>query len=268
MSDHTAPFKASGDMPRAGLAFLLPGETLDTASVIAHLSTLLIEAGHDNWPLPCEENHIGHLSCDDCAILLDITQDCDLTWLTVGVRPAEKTGGHGLAESRLAQVVLCILGTMTPEHIAWLSPSALLTASEFTQTLCAPAPRRVQLDDCPRAARPCAHGDLSSSGLQKLAAPVDAPQDDPLALALRHEPTLQELADEFGEDAIPEPQVRRASVWLMTGILAIFALPVAAALAIVNLFKGEDFRLATQVLALSVLVAGTNVSSALAGVLQ
>ena len=268
MSDQNAPFKASGSMPRAGLAFLLPGETLDTASVVAHLSNLLSDEGHDNWPLPCEEDNKGHLSCDDCSIHLEIVAKGDITWLTLGVRPAEQQNGQFLAESRLAQVVFTVLSTMTPECIAWLSPSALLSASEFKHTLTAPAPRRVQVDTTSRHERPSGHRDHCSSDMQKHVAPAAEQKDDPLALALRHEPTLQELADEFGEDAVPEPNVRRASVWFMTALLALVAFPAAAALAIVNLLKGEDFRLATQALALTVFIAGTNASTALAGVLQ
>jgi hypothetical protein len=48
--------------------------------------------------------------------------------------------------------------------------------------------------------------------------------------------------------------IQRLTAWAMTGCVATVSLPVAASLAAVNLIRGEDFRLNTQVLSLSGLV--------------
>lgn len=46
----------------------------------------------------------------------------------------------------------------------------------------------------------------------------------------------------------------RLATWMMTLTVSIFALPLGAALAIINLFKGEDLRLTAQVMALTGLI--------------
>ena len=54
----TAKLKNAQDMTtatRAGMAFHMPGETFDTASVAAHMSLLLGEIGFENWPTPCDD---------------------------------------------------------------------------------------------------------------------------------------------------------------------------------------------------------------------
>ncbi|TNF58872.1 MAG: hypothetical protein EP307_11545, partial [Rhodobacteraceae bacterium] len=53
----------------------------------------------------------------------------------------------------------------------------------------------------------------------------------------------------------PRNDLQRLTAWAMTGCIATLSLPVAASLAAVNLIRGEDFRLNTQVLSMTVLVA-------------
>ena len=90
-------------------------------------------------------------------------------------------------------------------------------------------------------------------------------EEERLALAFRAEPHPDELSPEEAAGGPPSSQLRLAS-WAMTGVVASVSAPVAVSLAAVNLMRGEDFRLNTQVLSLSAFVAfvhGSGAASAL-----
>jgi hypothetical protein len=61
--------------------------------------------------------------------------------------------------------------------------------------------------------------------------------------------------------------IERLGAWVLTGGAATICLPVAASLSVVNLLKGEDFRLNTQMLSLSGLGVVLNSNGAFAQVL-
>ena len=157
------------------------------------------------------------------------------------------------------------------ETVAWLQPDALISPWEF-QAMLADEPA----EEAPAAIVNLRPFELSlrdpaqctcNEGAKKRRIKVPAPANAAVAHAIRHEPTREELADEFGDDAVPETEMRRLSVWLMTFALGIVALPAALALGVVSLFKGEDFRFATQVIALTVLAMSLETSGALAAIL-
>lgn len=60
--------------------------------------------------------------------------------------------------------------------------------------------------------------------------------------------------------------ILRLTSWGMTGAVASMSAPIALSLAAVNLIRGEDFRLNTQVLAYTVAIVALNSSGAFAGV--
>ncbi|NRB05823.1 MAG: hypothetical protein HRU30_21475 [Rhodobacteraceae bacterium] len=255
----------------AGLAFHMPGETFDTASTAAHLSLLLADIGFENWPLPNDNPMLAVLSCNDCTVFIEIERDGDFNWLNLSLETSAPDITEAVAEGWLAQIVHAVLKTMTPETVAWLQPDALISPWEF-QAMLAEEPA----EEAPAAIVNLRPFELSlrdpaqctcNEGAKKRRIKVPAPANAAVAHAIRHEPTREELADEFGDDAVPETEMRRLSVWLMTFALGIVALPAALALGVVSLFKGEDFRFATQVIALTVLAMSLETSGALAAIL-
>jgi len=62
--------------------------------------------------------------------------------------------------------------------------------------------------------------------------------------------------------------IERLGAWVLTGGAAPLCLPVAASLSVLNLLKGEDFRLNTQMLSLSGLGFVLNSNGAFAQVLH
>lgn len=62
--------------------------------------------------------------------------------------------------------------------------------------------------------------------------------------------------------------IERLGSWVLTGGAAMICLPVAASLSVVNLLKGEDFRLNTQMLTLAGLGVVLNGNGAFAQVLD
>lgn len=65
-----------------------------------------------------------------------------------------------------------------------------------------------------------------------------------------------------------QSNIRRLAIWGMTGMLAFLSAPVAAAMATVNLIRGEDFRMTTQVLSLTGLLVVLQSSGAIASVMS
>lgn len=88
---------------------------------------------------------------------------------------------------------------------------------------------------------------------------VEMTEEERLALAFREDPHPDEIIS--GEEGQPSDQLRLAS-WAMTGLVASVSAPVAVSLAAVNLMRGEDFRLNTQVLSMSAFVAFMHSSGA------
>lgn len=108
---------------------------------------------------------------------------------------------------------------------------------------------------------------------------------------LREEAQADAVADGDGEEAAPLPAQARRSLlpgflrrrfarrdpaerrltiagWLMTGMLAVLSMPVAAALVVVGLLRGMDFRLAVQALSVTALFAVLQNSGSLSVILQ
>ncbi len=87
---------------------------------------------------------------------------------------------------------------------------------------------------------------------------VEMSEEECLALAFRTEPHPDEVSALEDE---PENSKLRLASWAMTGVVASVSMPVAVSLAAVNLLKGENFRLNTQVLSFSAFVAFTHSAS-------
>ena len=166
------------------------------------------------------------------------------------------------------------------QQIEWMDPETILGVSQFLGAFSSVTPRRVHSSHAqilgPKSNR-FAPVDEMEAGLSQQAEIIEADiiyeseqelsllsQEESLSLAFREEP--EEMTDP--EARTPEEQaendIRRLTAWGMTGMLVFLSGPVAASMAAVNLIKGEDFRLNTQVLALTAFVASMTSSGLLA----
>lgn len=170
-------------------------------------------------------------------------------------------GWHGPAGTDPGQRPAGILADLIHEavmqapidYVAWLSKEVLLTPEEFLSACHAPAPVS---PSATRAARNLADEMLSR------------PVDDPLTDRLMEQLPGRGFGDarqgfQTPDGDIPEAEVLpsqplRLASWAMTGTVATLSLPVAAAVAVISLGKGEDFRLNTQALSVTGLFAALN----------
>ncbi|WP_297774697.1 hypothetical protein [uncultured Roseovarius sp.] len=188
-----------------------------------------------------------------------------------------------LTLSIMAHVLRVLHGSLSPDYVQWVHPLAVLSHAEF---LAAVTPRErdeeediPQPDFTPQKAAQAARSRLpdieatnqvlqarfgsrhemvqSGGGINRdLRAVFREPEDGDTAV----------MAD--GEAVREETAPLRLAVWMMTITLALFALPVAAGLAVFNLLRGENLRLASQTAALTGLFTTLQVHGATAQVLE
>lgn len=190
--------------------------------------------------------------------------------LTVSLTPS--FAGHDTRETNellLAVILFRLVQHLDATRISWLDFPGMLTRDQFLGAFSGAAPQPVRPnrphrgfqpvdDELDSISRRCdtimgrpAHGGIS--GL------VEMTEEERLALAFREDPHPDEVVP--GEEAQESSQLRLAS-WAMTGMVASVSAPVALSLAAVNLVRGENFRLNTQVLSLSAFVAFMHSSGA------
>ena len=195
--------------------------------------------------------------------------------LTVALTPSfSGYDGHETSELLLAVVLYRLVQSLGATGIEWMDTSTPLTRAQFLSAFPGMEPdgtapgktarRFAPVEDTMSGvSRRCdmIMGRRSRPGRTGL---VKMTEEERLALAFRAEPHPDELsAEETGGH--PSSQLRLAS-WAMTGVVASVSAPVAVSLAAVNLVRGEDFRLNTQVLSLSAFVAfmhGSGAASAM-----
>lgn len=183
---------------------------------------------------------------------LDIT----LTPVSPGHEDIEVT------ELMLVVMLYRMVDAFPVRQIEWLNSDTVLRVDQFMSAFTNVSPHRVRSrqevqipaghrfasieDTEPGLARHCDAilGKTAHGGCEGL---IELTDEEMLALAFRDGPRPDEYA--FGED-VPS-DIRRLATWGMTGMLAFLSTPVALSVAAVNLARGEDFRLNTQVLALT-----------------
>ena len=193
--------------------------------------------------------------------------------------------------SILAHLMRSLHLSLVADHVQWMHPEALLSRAEFESAIVSPGDkshRASQAGTRPihptrptrprimrrRRARHLPDVELTNQVLQNRfdTDPGDAPQGQPpippdLRAVFRAEPdgAPHEMPS---KDIREETAALRLTVWMMTFILALFALPVAAGLAMINLLRGENLRLASQTAALTGLFTSLHVTGATAQALS
>ncbi|MFC3615928.1 hypothetical protein ACFORG_19420 [Lutimaribacter marinistellae] len=182
---------------------------------------------------------------------------------------ASASDDRDISELMLVVMLYRMVDIYASEYIEWLSPDVHLTIEQFLGAFANVSPRRVRgrqqiianngkrFADIEETAPDLAMrydriaGQNAHAGNQGL---VRLTEEEALALAFRAAPHPNEVDGQPPEEEA-ESDIRRLTAWGMTGMLCFVSAPVAAAMAAVNLLRGEDFRLNTQVLALTGAVA-------------
>lgn len=172
------------------------------------------------------------------------------------------------SELLLVVMMYRMVDAYSADYVEWLDPKMVLTTEEFLGAFSSVSPRRVRgrqqiLDERYPNGDRFAPVDETAPGLDQhydaisgqkpfgaYEGPVPLSEQEALSLAFRLDAHPDEINPEELDD-MRDNNVRRMASWGMTGMLFFVSAPVAASMAAVNLIKGEDFRLNTQVLSLS-----------------
>lgn len=184
--------------------------------------------------------------------------------------------------SELMMVVMLyrMVDICSTEQIEWMDPGTVLTVDQFLSAFSNVSPNRVRR-----------HRDSLDGKGSRFADPVTPHPDDPLHC--QSDPALHASVDDlvdlteeeilalafraddrsdneggFSREEAAQNDIRRLAAWGLTGMVAFLSAPVAASMAAVNLARGEDFRLNTQVLSLTGLLVVLQSSGALANVVS
>jgi len=187
-----------------------------------------------------------------------------------------------ISELMLVVMLYRMVDVFATRSLEWLSPETVLTVEEFMGAFTNVSPRRVRgrqeiletpdvafgpIDDtAPELAE---HYDTLSGQSTHMGefGLIDLSDEETLALAYRFSPRPDDVnAANSVEEA--QSDIRRLAIWGMTGMVGFLSAPVALSMAAVNLARGEDFRLTTNVLSLTGLLVMLQSSGALASVVS
>ncbi|SLN72792.1 hypothetical protein ROG8370_03542 [Roseovarius gaetbuli] len=160
-------------------------------------------------------------------------------------------------QSIMAHVLQTLHRSLSPDYVQWIDPLALLSSADFEMATTMPEeePMLEQLscDDCAGATKIMSRRHiLPSIEETNLMLQARLRSGDPVEGALRATFRKNQAAPRISTDDIREKTTPlRLTVWLLTITLGLFALPMAAALTVFNLLRGENLRLTSQTAALT-----------------
>ncbi|WP_328803262.1 hypothetical protein [Ruegeria haliotis] len=187
-----------------------------------------------------------------------------------------------LDDSEISELMLVValyrmVDICSTRRVEWLSPNTVLTVEQFMSafdTLAHNRPRdRKQIFQSVTgqfAGLDISEPDDQVTDPKKPAArPIQLSDEQLLSISFRtedDEPTPARPAPQDTDDPERPSDVLRLSSWCMTGVIASVSAPIALSMAAVNLIRGEDFRLNTQVLVFTIAIVALNTSGAFADV--
>ncbi|WP_253276790.1 hypothetical protein [Ruegeria sp. 6PALISEP08] len=184
-----------------------------------------------------------------------------------------------ISELMLVVILYRMVDICSTRRVEWLSPKTVLTVEQFMSAFDTLTPSRATRDR--KQIFQALNGQFSSMSIPEpdesisalhtpSARPIQLTDEQLLSIAFRSEDAAQsdqaEPQMENAQDDERPSDALRLSSWCMTGVLATVSTPIAASMAAVNLVRGEDFRLNTQVLVLTFAIVALNASDAFAGV--
>lgn len=208
------------------------------------------------------------------------TNDKSLQRLEISLCPvADGQDDKDISELMLVVMLYRMVDLFATQSIEWLDPATVLTVEQFLGAFTNVSPRRVRgrqevlIDgDAPFhsvADTECELGQRYDTIAGQSAHDgefglIDLSEEETLSLAYRFSPRPDEIAAPASPEDQAQNDIRRLATWGMTGMVAFLSAPVALSLAAVNLAKGEDFRLNTNVLSLTGLLVMLQSTGALA----
>ncbi len=178
-----------------------------------------------------------------------------------------------ISELMLVVILYRMVDICSSQRVEWLSPNTVLTVEQFMSAFdeLAPRPARdrkqvfeavsgqfagMQTPDAPEL-------ELTYKPRSR---PIHLTDDQLLSIAFRTESEFEPEETLAEEDTETPSDIQRLTSWGMTGVVASLSLPVALSMAAVNLIKGEDFRLNTQVLSYTSAIVVLQSTGAMAGI--
>ncbi len=228
------------DWPYAAL--ILPDSAaLDPAPYMQAAADVLDRLDHDPERAPRQNRRKQTVFAHSLALRVTVDEQSAygprvaLQLITRDGSPADEEA----AAKVLSDTVEICLGFSNADVIEWFSPDMLVEADDFLRLRRYVSPRRELdgLDD--------AESSLSREFRDALSAEAE---DGPS----RPTDRLEQFRVRIEESEPAELRMGAAS-WILTGVLAFVAFPVAVALWIIGLLRGMDFRLASQALAVTAL---------------
>ncbi len=184
-----------------------------------------------------------------------------------------------ISELMLVVILYRMVDICATQRVEWLSPNTVLTIQQFMSAFdtLPPAKKRNRKQIFEAVSGPFAGLDITEEedldepekkALKPAARPIQLSDEQLLSIAFRTETTEQtsDRDDTFPLDHDQPSDMLRLTSWGLTGAVASVSVPIAASMAAVNLIRGEDFRLNTQVLAYTVAISALSTSGAFAGV--
>lgn len=185
-----------------------------------------------------------------------------------------------VSELMMVVILYRMVDICATQRVEWLSPNTVLTIEQFMSAFntLTPTKQRDRKQIFEAVSGPFAGMDIPAEedldepqkqALKPAARPIQLSDEQLLSIAFRTE-TIEQPSDR-NDDTRPldheQPSdILRLSSWGLTGAVASVSVPIAASMAAVNLIRGEDFRLNTQVLAYTVAISALSTSGAFAGV--
>lgn len=196
-----------------------------------------------------------------------------LTLLRSETAPDMTPGTDGdLALSIMAHALHTLHVTLAPDYVQWVDPMAVLSSADFRMATTLSedelaseppqevraSPRQVMAAATPEPPRRESLPDIEETNAVLLARLIEkdgtnGPHATDGVLRAVFRETQPRLSGNDGNVRIDRDKnaLLRLSVWLFTITLGMFALPVAAALVVFNVLRGENLRLTSQTAALT-----------------
>ncbi|MGR3548952.1 MAG: hypothetical protein ACU0DX_17605, partial [Roseovarius sp.] len=254
---------------QAGLVFL-GKKSFDIAAITCGIADALDRLGERVEERRCESDTQATVRARDLVCRVRITEGrplpridtnpAHILELSLGRGTDDEARAQTSSETLIAHLLAGLQATLVPDYVQWTDPRAVLTRAEFraavANTAAMPAPvrpaaaatdrRRKRLPDIETAYAQL-RAQMPGFGRDR----TEEERLDALRAAFR-DPDPAEADAMSQPDDIREPTAPlRLSVWMLTFAIGLFALPVAAALTVVNLLRGENMRLTSQTVALT-----------------
>ncbi|WP_298847573.1 hypothetical protein [uncultured Ruegeria sp.] len=184
-----------------------------------------------------------------------------------------------ISELMLVVILYRMVDICSTRRVEWLSPRTVLTVEQFMSAFDTLTPSRAtqgrkqifqSLTGQFAGVKVPEQNDNIGALDTPAARPIQLTDEQLLSIAFRSEeadPSDQNASESpNAEDDEKPSDVLRLSSWCMTGVLASVSTPIALSMAAVNLIRGEDFRLNTQVLVFTFAIVALNASNAFADV--